>query len=161
MRKLALLVFLFIVAIGSMPAIAQTDAELDELIASVRADIKRDRVTIIGDAMGFTADEASKFWPIYKEYEAEFTKIGDTLLALIKDYAANLEKLSAEKATQLTNQTMRFQQLRLDLRKKYSDRLAKEMSPIIAARFMQVDNRISLLIDLELASGVPLIPTAK
>jgi hypothetical protein len=36
-----------------------------------------------------TADEATKFWPIYDQYRAEAVKLNDERWAEIKDYAAN------------------------------------------------------------------------
>lgn len=163
MRKVLITVLLVLAAMSQPPVSAQTAtaSAMDQLIEDIRSDVKKDRVTIVGEAMGFTADEAAKFWPIYKEYEAEFTKVGDTLINLIKDYAANYETMTAEKAAQLSNDMLRVEQLRLDLRKKYYERLTKEMSPMIAARFLQVDNRINLLLDLELASAIPLVADLK
>ena len=157
MRKAIMAVMLLAGLASSATVSAQTDSTMDKLIEDIRTDVKREKVAIVGDAMGFTADQAAKFWPIYKEYEAESGKVGDTLLVLIKDYAANYEKMTDQKAAQLASKMLQFQQQRLDLRKKYYDRLAKQISPVIAARFLQVDNRISLLIDLELASQIPLV----
>ncbi len=161
MRKVLLLMLLGVIAIGQIPAIAQTDSVLDNVIQNVRADLKKDKVAIVGDNMSLTADQAAKFWPIYKEYEAEFTKVGDNLLALIEDYAANYGMLTNSKAAQLWEGMLRLEQQRLDLRKKYCDRLSKELSSIVAAQFLQVDNRINLLIDLQIAGGVPLISKGK
>ena len=41
-----------------------SDQGLDSEIESVRADIRADRTAIITDAMNFTSQEASVFWPI-------------------------------------------------------------------------------------------------
>ncbi len=161
MRKVLFLVLLGLIAIGQAPVIAQTDSTLDNVIQNVRADLKKDRVAVVADNMSLTADQAAKFWPIYRGYEAEFTKIGDNLLALIKDYAANFDMMTNSKAAQLAEEMLRVEQQRLDLRKKYCDRLAKELSSIIAAQFLQVDNRINLLIDLQVAGGIPLISKEK
>ena len=134
---------------------------MENVIESIRIDAKREKVAVVGENMNFTAERVAKFWPIYKGYEAEFTKVGDTFLGVIKDYAANYEIMTDDKASEFANELLRLQQVRPDLRKKYVGRLAKELSPMIAARFLQVDNRINLLIDLELASRVPLIMDAQ
>jgi len=111
--------------------------------------------------MNFTPERVAKFLPISKRYEAEFTKVGGTFPGVIKDFAANYEIMTDEEASEFANELLQLQQVRLDLRKKYVGRLAKELSPMIAARFLQVDNRINLLIDLGLASRVPLIMDAQ
>ena len=46
---------------------------------------------------------------------------------------------------------------RTDLKKKYFERFREALSPIQAARFLQTENQINLLIDLQIASQIPLI----
>jgi hypothetical protein len=45
----------------------------------------------------------------------------------------------------------------VDLRGRYFDRMSKEISPTIAAKFFQVETQLEDIIDLEIASAVPLI----
>ena len=39
--------------------------------------------------MSLTADEATKFWPLYDEYTTEVRKNNDKRYAMIKEYAAS------------------------------------------------------------------------
>ena len=43
------------------------------------------------------------------------------------------------------------------LQKKYVDEFMKVLPPKSAARFLQVDRRLNMLIDLELSSAIPLV----
>jgi hypothetical protein len=45
----------------------------------------------------------------------------------------------------------------VDLRKKYFDRISKEVTPTIAAKFFQIEIQLEDLIDLGIASSVPLV----
>jgi hypothetical protein len=161
MRKTVFAAVIIAGLIAPVTVYAQSDSTTDKLIQDIRTDLKRDKIAIIGDAMGFTADQASKFWPIYKEYESEFTKVGDSTVTLIKAYGAQYETMTDEIAASLAKRNLELQQRQLDLRTKYYNRLVREISPVIAARFLQVDRRISLLVDLELATEIPLMPDAK
>lgn len=53
--------------------------------------------------MPLTDAEAQKCWPVYEQYNAEKVKIKDDKLLVIKDYAANFEKLSDNQAQTLVN----------------------------------------------------------
>ena len=64
----------------------------------LRADVQSSRKAITAENMNLTADEATKFWPIYDQYAADVAKIGDARVALIKDYAANYDTMTDDQA---------------------------------------------------------------
>ena len=155
-------VVVFIVAVAAMvvatPVMAQEAVDNSEqMIELVRTDIQKQRVAIIGEAMQFTADEAAMFWPIYEEYEAERSEIGDQRMALIMDYADHFQTMTDEKAAELGATALGLEEARTALKKKYFQKLQAEMSPVTAARFLQVENQLTMVLDLQVASQVPLI----
>jgi hypothetical protein len=154
----ALCVLGLVLASGGL-AVAQEQPEMtvEEFVQLMRTELKKDKVAIIGTAMEFTGDEAASFWPVYKEYEAERDGIADLRLGLIKDYAASYETMTDEKANELAGRALELEGRRFELKKKYYQKLAKEMSPVVAARFLQVENQLNLIIDLELSQSLPLI----
>jgi hypothetical protein len=107
--------------------------------------------------MQSTADEAAMFWPIYEEYEAERSEIGDQRMALIMDYADHFQTMTDEKAAELGATALGLEEARTALKKKYFQKLQAEMSPVTAARFLQVENQLTMVLDLQIASQVPLI----
>lgn len=158
MKQIAWLTFALVALVLASPLAAQdTPMTEDELIELVRSDLQKDKVAIIGAAMNFSADEAGKFWPIYKEYESALAKVGDARLALIKDYAENFESMTDEKATDIAHQAMKIEQQRFDLKKECFEKLSAGVSPVTAARFLQVENQLNLLLDLQIAQEIPLI----
>ena len=148
MRKLVILFLLF----SSVSLFAQ-----DDFIELLRQDLKTQKVAIITETMNFTEEEANVFWPVFREYDFEVTKLGDEELALIKDYAENYDKMTDEKAKELGERAIKIDEKRLKLRKKYYKEFQKVLPAIKATRFMQVDNQMSLLIDLQIASELPLV----
>jgi hypothetical protein len=64
--------------------------------------------------------------------------------------------LTNEKADELVHNAMAFQKQREDLLAKYYDRVKQELGAITAARFVQVENQLLLIIDLQIASSLPI-----
>lgn len=154
-RRASMRRLLCLIALVAVPSLAQ--AQQDAYVELLRSDVKTQRVAIITEVMQFSDSAAAVFWPIYREYEFEATKIGDDLLALIKDYAANYDNLSEEMAKDLARRALRIDEDELKLRKKYFKRVEKALGSVTAAKFLQIENQIRLLIDLQIAQSLPLI----
>jgi len=101
--------------------------------------------------------QAALFWPVYTEYDTALTKIGDERLAIIHEYAANFMTMTNEKVDQLAKQVMALDDQRNELRRKYDEQVSKALSPVLAARFFQVENQIQLLVDLKIAANLPIL----
>jgi hypothetical protein len=150
--KMKKLLFVMVFVLATTVGYAQ-----DAYIELLRSDVKTKKVAIITEAMQFTNEEAKAFWPVYREYEFELTKIGDGRLELIKDYAQNYETMTDEKAKELVDRALKLEGKRTKLKKKYFKKFDKVLSSKTAAKFFQLENQINLLIDLQIASELPLI----
>ena len=122
----------------------------------IRSDLRTQHVAIIAAVMEFTEAEDARFWPVYREYEVELAKINDDRMALIKDYANNYGTLTDAVADNLVHGAFDLEARRHALKVKYYDRLKAVISPRAAARFFQVENQILLLLDLQIASSLPI-----
>lgn len=149
--------FLGILLVAFLPAVARGQ-DVDSYIELLRADVRAEKVAILGQAMDLSEEEASAFWPIQREYEVELAKLYDERVALIKAYAESYESMSDEKAGELAEWLLSLEKQRTTLKEKYFEKLSKDISPIVAARFLQIDNQINMLIDLQIAASIPLIP---
>ena len=107
--------------------------------------------------MQFEPDEAAKFWPIYNEYDAELKRTGEQKLAMIKKYSDNYENMTDEVADELIRDAVRIDQQRHDLKVKYHGRMKEALGSVSAARFLQIENQLLMLIDLQIASSLPVI----
>jgi hypothetical protein len=136
-------------------ATASLAQDVDSYIELLRSDIKTEKMDYITEVMEFRDEEATAFWPVYREYQFELDKLGDKYLAVIKDYAANYDSLSGEKATELTETAIKIKKERLDLRKKYFKEFSKVLSPVKAARWVQLENEVGLLVELQMVSEIP------
>ena len=123
----------------------------------LRSDLRAQKVAIITEVMQFTEAEDAKFWPVYREYETELSKVNDDRLALVKEYAANYEKMTDAAADRLARGALELEARRHALKLKYYDRFASTLPLKTAARFFQVENQILLILDLQIAASLPVV----
>jgi hypothetical protein len=140
------------------PAVRPTsDSSTDQYIEMLRKDVRSLRKQIVAANLDLTDDEAVKFWPIYDQYTADLGKINDTKVALIKDYARNYTTMTDEQAEAYVRGRAAVDESVNRLRLKYFPVFHRVLSGKTAATFFQIEWRISLMIDLQLASQMPLI----
>src|SRR5688572_9782449 len=83
-----------------------TTLNLSAYAELLRSDVRTLKVAILTEVMGFTETEDKAFWPIYREYDAEMTKLADDRLAMIRDYAAAFGTLTDERADALATRAL-------------------------------------------------------
>jgi hypothetical protein len=129
-------------------------------VTLLRADIKAERKDIINAIMQFNDSDATKFWPIFQQYDAELTTIGDGRMQLIVAYARNYENLTNEQADALMSKAFELEVHRAMLKKKYFDKMKAQLSATQAAKFFLVENQIQHIIDLQISASLPVVQTA-
>jgi len=138
---------------SSQQAQSSTDQDIDLL----RKDIRSQKKQMIAANMKLTDKEAEQFWPVYDQYTAELVKINDQKYAVIKQYAQNYDTLTDDQAVTLTRQALEVDGSVAQLRMKYIPLFRKVISGKKTAMFFQLDRRLVMLIDLQLASQIPLV----
>ena len=123
----------------------------------LRKDIRSQRKQLIAANMSLTSDEAEKFWPIYDQYVGELVQINNTKYVLIKQYVQSSGSLTAEQADNSVKQWLGVDQSVSQLRMKYVPIFRKVLSAQNTALFYQLERRVQLMIDLQLASQLPLV----
>jgi hypothetical protein len=131
--------------------------DVNSFIELLRSDLTTEKKAIITEVMDFSEEEAAVFWPEYRNYELDLAKLGDQRVVLIKDYADNLNTMTDDKAQKLINKAFDFREDRLKLQKEYFNKFSKMLLPAKAAKWVQLENQMMLLIDLQIASELPLV----
>jgi hypothetical protein len=135
----------------------QTQAlNLSAYVELLRSDIRSAKVAIITEVMGFTEAEDKAFWPIYREYDVEMAKLGDERVDLIQSYAKNYAALSDAVADKLATGALDLEARRQAVKAKCYERVKTALSPKTAMRFLQVEQQLLLLIDLQIAASLPI-----
>jgi hypothetical protein len=137
--------------------VANTAYAQDQYVELLKSDLKAQKVAVITEAMALEEGQSDTFWQIYRDYDYELSNIIDQRIALIKDYAASYSSMSDEKAAELAKTSFKVEMDRSKLREKYYKRFAKELSPLVGARWLMIERTINNLMDLQLAAEMPLI----
>jgi len=132
-------------------------ASVDKDIQLLRKDLRSDKKQLIAANLNLTDSEATKFWPVYDQYQAEYSKIGDAKVALIKDYAANWGTISDEQALAYLKRSQGIDESVIQLRKKYVPIVNQVLPGKKTATFFQLDRRIDDLMNVQLAAQIPLV----
>jgi hypothetical protein len=129
---------------------------IQEYVELLRSDVRQQKAEMMGAVMQLSAADAAKFWPIYSDYEAELTKVNDLRVANIEEYARTYQDLTDEKADELVHNAMAFEKQRSELLAKYYDRVKQALGGVTAARFVQIEHQLLLIIDLQVAASLPI-----
>ena len=145
------------------PAASGTDMSMteeqvnDANIDLMRKDIRSERKKVVAANMPLTETEATKFWPVYDRYIGETIKVNDVRFALLKEYAKNYNSGTEEQADSFIKRWLALDRDNTELRLKYIPEFEKVISHKKTAMFFQIDRRVSMMIELQLASQVPVV----
>jgi len=131
--------------------------EVEKDIALLRRNLRSEKKKIIALNVPLTETEATKFWPVYDQYAADMSKHYDAFYALIKDYAATQKTMSDAQATEMLTRWSKIQVELTETRQQYIPRVQQVIPGRKAAHFFQVDRRLYQMLDLQIASEIPLI----
>jgi hypothetical protein len=142
---------------GSSQATTKAKPGIDQDIQLLRKDIRSRKKQLIAANLRLTAEQATKFWPVYDQYTGELSKISDQKTSLIKEYADQWGTMSDEQASSLITRSLAVDEQIAQLRIKYVPLFSKAVSGQAVATFFQLDRRFQELLDIQLASQIPLV----
>ena len=134
-----------------------TGVEVEKDLALVRRNLRAEKKKILAENVPLTETEATKFWPVYDQYAADMSKHYDEFYALIKEYAANQKTLTDEQAISILKKWSDIQVDVAQTRQKWVPLIEKVIPGRKAAHFFQIDRRLYALMDLQVASQIPLV----
>jgi len=125
----------------------------------LRADLRAQKVAVFTSMMSLSEKEDAAFWPIYRDHELQLARLNDERLALIESYAKEYQALPPASARRLVEQALDLEARRTKLKQQYFSKLAGAISPVAAARALQLEHQIQLLVDLQVAASLPIVET--
>ena len=132
------------------------EATSDADIQMLRKDLRSQKKQIVAANMDLTDAQAEKFWPVYDQYTADLVKINDAKAALVQEYAQSYDTMTGDQAENYLRKRAAVEESIMQLRLKYLPIFRKVLSGRETALFFQIDWRLGLMIDLQLAQ-MPLI----
>jgi hypothetical protein len=133
-----------------------TPTVTDEDIALLRKDVRAMKQQVIGQNMSLSDAEAPKFWAIYKHYADDLHEVNNAKYALLKQYAETWSTMSDQDALIYVRRWMEVDAEAQALRLKYVPVVTQALPGRKAATFFQLDRRLSMIVDLQLFSQIPL-----
>jgi len=134
---------------------------LDSTIALVRANMQADRTTLITTGMNFNEKDGAAFWPIYKEYQYERSKLDDRRVAVIKEYTQKYPTVTDAEAKAMAEQMLQCDSDLAALKKKYYKKFNKALSALTVTKFFQLERRVDLMMDMQVESSLPALGQAQ
>jgi hypothetical protein len=163
MKRTSVIVAL-VAALGALPApvapqtpASAEDTNLTAYVELLRSDVRTQKVAILTEMLQLTDAEDVAFWPLYREYDVELSKLADERVAMIRDYAASYGSVTEAQADATVRKAIDIERRRTALLEKYYDRMKTALSARTAARFLQVEHQLLLLIDLQIAALLPVV----
>jgi hypothetical protein len=139
---------------------AVTDTQqknIQEYVELLRSNIQQQKAEIMGVVMLLDVDQSAKFWPIYNAYDHELTNLNNMRLANIQEYARNYDQMTDAKADELIQNAFEYRKQRSELLAKYYGRVKDSLGAIQAARFLQIEDQLLAIIDLQVESDLPIV----
>jgi len=146
-------------SLGQASGTSSTDnqASIDQSVALLRQDLRSGKKQAIAASLQLSDAEATKFWPVYDQYSAELSKLGDQRYALIKEYANGFGTLNDNQALSLIKRSLSLDEQVAQLRSKYVPIVNQALPGTKTATFFQLDRYINTLIDLQVAGSIPVV----
>lgn len=130
----------------------------DQDIELLKSNLRTQKKLIVAANMDLSDAEAEKFWPVYNRYAADFAKIYDTKIALFEEYLNNGDSMSGEQVESYIRRRAAVEEDTMQLRLKYLPEFRKVLTGRETALFYQIDWRLDLLINLQLARAPMINP---
>lgn len=134
---------------------------IDSTIAVVRANMQADRTALITTGMNFNEKDGAVFWPIYKQYEYERSKLDDRRVVVIKEYTQKYPNLNDAEAKAMAEQMLACDSQLAELKKKYYKKFNKVLPALTVTKFFQLERRVDLMMDMQVEASLPPLTQAK
>jgi len=138
------------------PAQDEAGSAPEKDVQLLKKDLQSQNKQIVAANMQLTDTEAEKFWPVYDRYAKDLAAIYDTKMALVGEYLDSYTTMNGDEAEGYLRRRAALEEDVLQLRLKYVPAFRKVLSGRQTALFFQIEWRLDLLINLQLAQA-PLI----
>jgi hypothetical protein len=142
----------------SPQASAQRSSDIMAQLSGSAEEVEDTRETLVRKNMGLTATEADAFWPVYRDYRRAMGKNTKRAVKWITDYADayNTGGVDAETMRNLLDDYFGYQKRVADVRSRFVSRFSEALPAPKVLRFYQVEHRIDLWVQSNLAEQIPL-----
>ncbi len=149
MKKTILFAFLLAIGFQSFSQGSSTEQEL------IKSYFKLTKMALVEDAMALSEENGKIFWPLYKQYDVEASKLNQIRIDYLNDYVEQVANITNEQVDAFLKQVNSYNKKMTSLKSKYYKLMKKELSSKIAIRFMLVEEYIQTVVKYELLETLP------
>jgi len=157
MKKTLLAALAALAILPILPAAAQglPDAAAQQ---AIRDQLRTDRKVVIQHNLPLTDAEAKKFWPVYESFQREMAPIQSRRNRAALDFISTSEgDMTNANARRLMDQLASAEESDAKLRRAFVARFSKAIGAKKAARYYQIESKISAMERYDQASAIPLV----
>ena len=151
MKKLATL---FLTLFISITAFSQSVEDYFQLIS---ADLNTNKKAIFIENMQFNEEESKVFWPIYDNYRSKRDKLSKQKMDIYESYIQMFDNLDDAKGEELMSKYFKIEASITKLEKSTYEKMKSALNVRRAVQFLQIENRINMLIQIEVLSALPIV----
>ncbi len=154
--KTLLIAFTAVAAFGAAEvSFAQSTNTRDdtELLIS---QIQTDKRTVVLSAMQLTDAEVAVFTPTYDKYQADMRKQYEAAAEMLNKFAANYGSMTDDAAKDIMKDWFKLRDERNEIQKKYAKQMGRDLPPTKVLQWVQIENKLNALLDVQAASVVPI-----
>ena len=122
----------------------------------LRGDVSSMKRELIAAHLTLTDGESTRVWQVYERYSAEMSKVNGTKTAILKEYSQEYDTLTDDQAENLIRRWLETDIEQAKLRQQFAEIFRKVLPGKKAATFLQLERRISMMMDVQITSGLPL-----
>ena len=122
----------------------------------LRRDVCSMKKELIAANLTLTDSESTRLWQVYEQYSADTSRINDTRTTILKEYSQEYDTLTDDRADNLIRRWLETDIEQANLRQQFAGIFRKVLPGKKAATFLQLERRISMMMDVQLTSELPL-----
>jgi len=142
---------------GTAATQAQTQSpNLNDDTQMLLSQIQADKAAVVLKSLELTDPEARAFTPVYDEYQKERKEIAQRQIAELNKFASNYGSMTDKAAGEILKNWFKIQEDKNDLVEKYAKKFDHVLPKTKVLRFVQVENKLETVVDLQAARVIPL-----
>jgi len=130
---------------------------------ALRQAVRTDKKALVASTLQLTDAEAKRFWPLYDAYQRDLEMANRVRARAVEGVVVKGNPISDLYAKSLANDLIAADELELKARRTLHNRLIKPlpgrtvMPAAKAARYLQLESKIRILLEYDIASTIPLV----
>ena len=142
-------------AAPAQSALAQATSPNDDTQILI-SQIQTDKSAVVLQGMALSDAEVKAFTPIYDAYQKDRKALFERSSDLLNKYASNYDTMTDDAAKGILKDFFKIRKDRLALVESYAKKFGKVLPESKVLRWVQIENKLETLLDVQAARIVPL-----